>query len=214
MTATRPIIEALGFFKTVDITTEPGSAPDKVIVDITVVEQSTGDYGITAGYDSASGILGELSITERNFLGRGQYIKASVGASQTGKSFDFTFTEPYFMGLKVSTGFDLYDHITDQTATSYYGLQSIGGQVRAGMPITDAISANAFLGYEQDTYSTSYNFSTGWIQPLLRRLRRAKRTVTAGREWHGPQQGVHRLQSELRHPRRPEASDRPASTPR
>ena len=153
-------IMSLGFFKSVDITTEPGSAPDKVVVDINVVEQSTGDYGITAGYSTTDGVLGEVSLTERNFLGRGQYVRAAVGASQVGKTFDFSFTEPHFMGLKVSTGFDLYDHITDQTATSYYGLQSIGGQVRAGMPITDAISANAFLGYEQDSYSTGYNFST------------------------------------------------------
>jgi outer membrane protein insertion porin family len=153
-------VMGLGFFKTVDITTEPGSAPDKVIVDVTVVETSTGDYGVTAGYSTTDGVLGEVSLTERNFLGRGQYVRAAIGASQVGKTFDFSFTEPRFIGLKVSTGFDLYDHISAQTATSYYGLQAIGGQVRAGLPITDALSANAFLGYEQDTYSTSYNFST------------------------------------------------------
>jgi outer membrane protein insertion porin family len=65
-------IMALGFFKAVNITTEPGSAPDKVIVDINVIEQSTGNYGITAGYSTQDGVLGEVSLTERNFLGRGQ----------------------------------------------------------------------------------------------------------------------------------------------
>lgn len=148
-------IQGLGFFKSVDITTEPGSAPDKVIVDIAVVEQSTGDYGATAGYSTQDGILGELSLTERNFLGRGQYLRAAIGASSSGRTFDFSFTEPRFMGLKISTGFDLYDHITSQSQTTYYGMNVIGGQVRAGMPLTDAVSGNVFLGAEQKTYSSS-----------------------------------------------------------
>jgi outer membrane protein insertion porin family len=62
------------------------------------------------------------------------------------------------MGLKISTGIDLYDHINAQTWNSFYGVNSIGGQVRAGMPFTDALSGNVFLGYEQDTYSTSFNY--------------------------------------------------------
>ena len=112
-------IEGLGFFKSVDISTEPGSAPDKVVIDVAVVEQATGDYGVTAGYSTQDGILGEVSLTERNFLGRGQYVRAAIGASGSGRTFDFSFTEPRFMGLKVSSGIDLYHHISNQTSTSY-----------------------------------------------------------------------------------------------
>ncbi|HVW91017.1 MAG TPA: outer membrane protein assembly factor BamA [Devosia sp.] len=148
-------IQKLGFFKSVDITTEPGSAPDKVIVDIAVVEQSTGDYGITAGYSTQDGILGEVSLTERNFLGRGQFVRAAVGASASGRTFDFSFTEPRFMGLKVSSGIDLYHHIATQTQTSFYGVTTTGGQVRLGMPITDTLSGNIYAGAEQSTFSTS-----------------------------------------------------------
>jgi len=148
-------IQSLGFFKSVDITTEPGSAPDKVIVDIAVVEQSTGDYGVTAGYSTDQGILGEISLTERNFLGRGQYVRAAIGASGVGKTFDFSFTEPRFMGLKVSSGFDLWDHITSQTSSTYYGLNAIGGQVRLGMPLTETVSASTFAGFEQQSYSVT-----------------------------------------------------------
>jgi outer membrane protein insertion porin family len=153
-------IQGLGFFKSVDITTEPGSAPDKVVVDISVVEQSTGDYGVTAGYSTANGILGEVSLTERNFLGRGQFVRAAVGASATGRTFDFSFTEPRFMGLKVSAGIDLWDHISSQQYYSYYGENAIGGQVRFGLPITDALSGNVFLGYEQETFSVTDNSGT------------------------------------------------------
>jgi outer membrane protein insertion porin family len=146
-------IEALGFFKTVDITTEPGSAPDKVILNINVVESSTGDYGLTAGYSTTDGILGEVSLTERNFLGRGQYVRAAVGASGTGKTFDFSFTEPRFMGLKISAGIDLYNHIVDESSDNYYGTTTTGGQFRFGLPLTDDLGTTIFVGYEHKVFS-------------------------------------------------------------
>jgi outer membrane protein insertion porin family len=148
-------IEALGFFKTVNITTEQGSAPDKVVVNVAVVETSTGDYGVTAGYSTQDGILGEVSLTERNFLGRGQYVRAAIGASGSGRTFDFSFTEPRFMGLKVSSGIDLYHHISNQTQSSYYGVTTTGGQLRFGLPITEALSGNVFFGGSQSTYASS-----------------------------------------------------------
>ncbi len=141
-------IEALGFFSRVDVSAAPGSAPDKIILNIAVTEQSTGSYGITAGYDSSSGVLGELSVEEKNFLGRGQYVKASVGASLTGKTFDFSFTEPYFMGLKVSSGIDVYHHITDES-TNMYGVTSTGGDLRVGLPVTRDLRATFFAGIDQ-----------------------------------------------------------------
>ena len=67
----------------------------------------------TAGYSTVDGVLGEVSLTERNFLGRGQYLRAAIGASQSGRTFDFSFTEPRFMGLKVSAGLDAYLPVPD-----------------------------------------------------------------------------------------------------
>jgi outer membrane protein insertion porin family len=144
-------IEALGFFSVVGVNVEQGSAGDKVILNIAVEEMSTGDYGVTAGFDSQAGILGELSLTERNFLGRGQYLKATIGASQSGRSFDFSFTEPYFMGLKMSAGIDAYHRIRDESATNIYGTTSTGGAVRFGLPVTRDVRAQVFAGADQTT---------------------------------------------------------------
>lgn len=145
-------IEDLGFFSSVDITTQTGSAPDKVIINVAVTEQSTGEYGATVGYSSAEGILGELSLTERNFLGRGQYLRASIGASQSGRTFNFSFTEPRFMGLDISTGFDLYRRIDDETDARFIGSDAIGGQVRFGVPLTNELESSVFAGYENRTF--------------------------------------------------------------
>jgi len=142
-------IDALGYFSRIDISTAPGSAPDKIVLNINVEETSTGEYGATAGYSTTDGILGELSLTERNFLGRGQYLRAAIGASQSGRTFDFSFTEPRFMGLKVSAGVDAYHRINDETSNSFYGTQITGGQLRVGVPLTSALNAQFFGGYER-----------------------------------------------------------------
>ena len=145
----RSNIDALGFFSAVEVTTAQGSAPDKVVINIAVTETSTGEYGATAGYSTADGVLGEISLTERNFLGRGQYLRAAIGASQSGRTFDFSFTEPRFMGLKVSAGVDAYHRISDESTSSFYGSQSTGGQLRVGIPLTSDLSATVFAGYER-----------------------------------------------------------------
>jgi outer membrane protein insertion porin family len=141
-------IEKLGFFDSVDFGLEPGSAADKVVININVTEQSTGDYGVTAGYSTTDGILGEVSLTERNFLGRGQYLRAAIGATGGGKTFDFSFTEPRFMGLRVSSGIDLYYRTVDENSTNFYGSTAYGGQLRFGMPVTSDVSVSFFTGLE------------------------------------------------------------------
>ena len=142
-------INDLGFFSAVNITTAPGSSADKVVINIAVTETSTGEYGASAGYSTSDGILGEVSLTERNFLGRGQFLRAAIGASENGRTFDFSFTEPRFMGLKVSAGVDAYHRINNETDRSFYGSQATGGQLRFGVPITSDLSATVFAGAEQ-----------------------------------------------------------------
>lgn len=151
----RQAIQGLGFFSAVEVSTAPGSSADKVVLNINVTETSTGEYGASAGYSTTDGVLGEVSLTERNFLGRGQYLRAAIGATQSGRTFDFSFTEPRFMGLKVSAGVDAYHRISDETSTTFYGSQSTGGQVRFGVPITSALNASLFGGYERKVIKDS-----------------------------------------------------------
>ena len=145
----RQQIQDLGFFSAVEVTTAQGSSADKVVINIAVTETSTGEYGATAGYSTQDGILGEVSLTERNFLGRGQYLRAAIGASQAGRTFDFSFTEPRFMGLKVSAGVDVYHRINEETSTNYYGYEATGGQLRVGVPIVRDLSGTLFAGLER-----------------------------------------------------------------
>ena len=152
VTRGRAAVEALGFFESVQVTAAPGSAPDKIVINVAVVEQSTGDYGIGGGYSSQDGVFGEISLTERNFLGRGQYLRLALGRSETGQTFDFSFTEPRFMGLKVSAGVDVYRRVVDEGSNFTYGIETTGGRLRFGLPVMRDLEFQTHVGFEQKTF--------------------------------------------------------------
>jgi outer membrane protein insertion porin family len=129
----------LGYFKKVRITNEPGSAPDRVVVNIDVEDQPTGAFSVAGGYSTADGIIGEVSVTESNFLGRGHYVRVAGNWGQRTQGVDFSFTEPYFLGYRMPAGFDLFSKYTDQTKYARYESRVTGGQLRLGLPITEEI---------------------------------------------------------------------------
>ncbi len=156
-------IESLGYFSAVVIDLQPGSAADKVVITIAVQEQSTGDYGATVGWASDQGILGEVSVTERNFLGRGQYLRAAVGLSGGGQSVDVSFTEPRLAGLRISSGVDFYHRINAESDSNYYGSTATGGQLRIGLPVTRDVNVGFFGGVETKSFVDTSAPSSSFI---------------------------------------------------
>src|SRR3984893_11988230 len=101
-------IKNLSFFKTVKITNEPGSAPDRVVINVDVEEQSTGDFSVMGGYSTSDGWLGEVSVQERNLLGTGRFARAAVTYGQYTKGLELDYAEPYFLDYRASLGIDLF----------------------------------------------------------------------------------------------------------
>ncbi|WP_114390973.1 outer membrane protein assembly factor BamA [Notoacmeibacter marinus] len=158
-------LEALNFFESVNVSTTQGSQPDQVVMVVDVVEKSTGEFTIGGGYSTGganSGPSVELSVTERNFLGRGQFIRLAGGGGKKSRNYRISFTEPYFLGRRISAGFDLFRSTTDQKK---YDTATTGGTVRFGLPITEALSAQIGYTYKVDDYDlddcTITNSSTG-----------------------------------------------------
>jgi outer membrane protein insertion porin family len=136
-------LKNLGYFKNVKITNEPGSAPDRIIVNVDVEDQLTGEFSIAGGYSTSAGWLAEVSVGERNFLGKGQYVRASVSYGQYQRGAEFSFTDPYLLGYRVGGGFSLF--AKQQLATTYqsYEVTTIGGSLLASMPLNDDLSLGA-----------------------------------------------------------------------
>ena len=127
----------LGYFKKVRVTNEPGSAPDRVIVNIDLEDQPTGAFSIAGGYSTVDGIIGEVSVSELNFLGRGHFVRLAGNWGQRAKGIDFSFTEPYFLGYRIAAGFDLFTKYSDNTKYSRYESRVTGGTLRLGLPVTE-----------------------------------------------------------------------------
>ena len=145
-------LEKLEFFERVEISTVPGEQPDQVVLVVDVVEKSTGEFSVGAGYStggSDTGVNLEVGITERNFLGRGQFVKISAGGTADSRSYNLSFTEPYFLGYRVAAGFDVFKNETKYDA---YVVDRTGATVRFGLPITDQLSAQVAYNFTQDDY--------------------------------------------------------------
>ncbi len=141
----------LGYFKNVRITNEPGSTPDRVIVTVNVEDQPTGQFAVSGGYSTSDGFIGEVSVSESNFLGRGQYVRVAGSYGQYSQGVEFSFTEPYFMDRRIAAGFDLFSKQSDNTRYSYYENKMTGGTLRVGLPLTDeAAVLFRYSLYQQD----------------------------------------------------------------
>jgi outer membrane protein insertion porin family len=144
-------LEDLKFFSSVDISTQPGSQPDRVVLIVDVKDQATGEFGVGGGYSNTDGFTASVDITERNFLGRGQFIRASVGGGVDTREYTLSFTEPYFLGYRLAAGFDLFKN----SDASYTGFteESQGVNLRLGAPITENLYLTTAFKYTQTKYT-------------------------------------------------------------
>jgi outer membrane protein insertion porin family len=133
-------LKNLDFFKSVKITTEPGSAGDRVILNVDLEEKSTGDFSVSGGYSTTDGPLAEVSISERNLLGRGLYGKAAVTYGQFARGVSLSFVEPYLLDYRIGLGLDAY--YREQLPNSFisYGTKTIGFSPRIGLALREDLS--------------------------------------------------------------------------
>jgi outer membrane protein insertion porin family len=132
-------LKNLNYFKTVKIATKPGSVADRVVLDVDVVEQSTGDFTISGGYSTTDGLLAEVKVGDRNFLGTGKAVSASASYGQYARGIDLSASEPYFLGTRVSAGIELYGRQNDASPYQSYGSDVYGATMQFGAPLTEQI---------------------------------------------------------------------------
>ena len=132
-------LKNLNYFKTVKISRQPGSTPDRVVVDVEVTEQSTGEFTISGGYSTTDGMLAEVKLGDSNFLGTGRALKSSFTYGQYARGVDLSASEPYFLGTRVSAGIELYGKQNDASTYQSYGSDIYGATLQFGTPLTEQI---------------------------------------------------------------------------
>jgi outer membrane protein insertion porin family len=132
-------LKQLGYFKTVKIVAQPGSAPDRVVVDVAVEEQQTGNFSIMGGYSASTGPTIEVGVTERNFMGTGDIAKVSLTYGEYARGFDLGFIDPYALGPRLSLGVDLFGNQTLASSYQSFDTTVYGAKVSVGTPLTDQL---------------------------------------------------------------------------
>lgn len=142
-------LKNLGYFKNVKITNERGSAPDRVVINVEVEEQSTGELSLGAGFSSTDGALADIGVREKNLLGRGQDLRLKATIATERQQFDIGFTEPYFLDRELAAGFDLFKITQDFRSESSFDRESVGGRLRAGYKLTEHLDHSLKYSYEE-----------------------------------------------------------------
>tara|TARA_R110002110_G_scaffold16907_16_gene72546 strand:- start:2457 stop:5108 length:2652 start_codon:yes stop_codon:yes gene_type:complete len=150
-------IKSLGFFQEdLEIEQKQGSAPDRIILEANVEEKATGELQLSAGFSSVENFILQASVRQRNFRGKGQELRASVSYSSFSQSIELGFTEPYLFDRNIAVGADVFrrdlnsfNFVNNNRETTFEQLTT-GFQIRAGVPITEYLSASLRYGLSQD----------------------------------------------------------------
>jgi len=169
-------INSLGYFQDkLEIKQNPGSAPDRIVLETNVEEKSSGELQLSAGYSSLERFIIQASITQRNFRGKGQELRASVNYSSYSKSVELGFTEPYLFDKNIALGGDVFRR--DYNNFSYIGTTrnttfsqvSTGFQLRTGVPVSEywSLSGRYGLSYDEVGLDEDTFFTNGTCNALL-----------------------------------------------
>ena len=152
-------LKNLNYFKVVKITNEPGSAPDRVVINVEVEEQATGEFSVSGGYSTADGFIAEVSVADRNLMGRGNLGKVSVTYGQRVRGFDVSYVEPFLFGYRMAGGIDIFAR--QNLASNYvsYDSQTIGTNLRLGFALTEEIAFQPRYSFYQQKITLPFNLN-------------------------------------------------------
>ena len=139
----RDRIQSLGYFQDNLEIEQQEVAPDRVALNVDVEERATGELQLSAGFSSLERFLISASVQQRNFRGLGQQLRASVNYSSYSNAFELGFTEPFLFDRNIAVGADLFrrdfssfNFLGNDRQTTYSEV-STGGQLRAGVPLSE-----------------------------------------------------------------------------
>lgn len=129
-------VNRLGFFEPGSVvfnTVSPKGEDNVLDVEISLKERQTGQISLGAGYSSATKGFFQASVAQNNFRGLGQNLNLNVSLSEIQQTYNFGFTEPYFLDTRWTAGADIYK--SNNGLVSSFRSEKYGGNIRVGYPI-------------------------------------------------------------------------------
>lgn len=152
----------LGFFEDVNIKMNPGVEPNAVIMELDVKEKRTGTFGIGAGYSTADGVVGMVSIGDTNFRGTGDAVSITYeksGNERDAHGYSFSWRHPY-IDKKETVGtlriynrtYEYDDYDTNGNRKESYMRKYYGGEITFGRPVSEYSTNYITLKNRVDEY--------------------------------------------------------------
>lgn len=151
--SSRARINRLGYFKEVNIETQPvPGAPDQVDLSVIVAERPTGNIQFGVGFGQTEKLILSAGINQTNFLGTGKQLNLDINTSKSFRTLSVAYTDPYFTDDGISRTFDAYTRLYNAAALGLgdYTLRSNGIGLRFGIPYTSIDRVSFGLAYEQN----------------------------------------------------------------
>ncbi|MBY6089478.1 outer membrane protein assembly factor BamA [Maritimibacter alkaliphilus] len=155
-------IRALGFFANASVNAREGSSPDQVIVDVNVEETTTGSLSFGGTYSTANGVGLAMSLSENNFLGRGQRLGVTFSGATDLRNYGLTFSEPAFLGRDVRFDFRLAYTETEASYTEY-DTSNLSFSTGLTFPMTDRTRLNLAYKFDRNDMSLTEDGNPGQI---------------------------------------------------
>lgn len=153
----RQRLERLGFFRQVEVETQPvPGEPDKLDVAYTVEEQPSGSISASVGFSQSAGVIYGVGLAQNNFLGTGNRVNIGAQRSDIFTSVNFGFTDPYWTLDGISRGYNLFYRETDykDSDISTYSTDAYGAGINFGYPISELARLNFGASLEDLTVKT------------------------------------------------------------
>jgi outer membrane protein insertion porin family len=166
---TKVRLNDLGYFTDVKITPQPGSAADKSIVDVDLVEKATGELSLGGGYSTTSGILGQAGLRQHNLIGTGIDAGINGTIAQRESQIDLSASDPYFLDRNLVAGADIFFLNNNNQYVSDYEETRYGLSLRLGYGFNDHVSQawtysliDRDVNNIEDTASVFVQDEAGW----------------------------------------------------
>jgi outer membrane protein insertion porin family len=154
-------ITALGYFERVDVSTEQGSGPDKLVINVEVAEKPTGTFQVGAGFSSIESFIATAQIQQANLFGNGQSLAVQAQLSSLRRLVTIRFFEPYFLDSDWNSSVEIYDTLY---VFPNFARLSEGGSLTFGYALIQPwlrLSVTGTLEWDSvDTSSTSALFGS------------------------------------------------------
>lgn len=128
------LLERLGYFEEVNISTQPTEDPNKVDLLVNVREGSTGTFTVGAGFSSSDGALFSTRVSENNIFGTGRSVNLTGEFGTRRDNIVLGFNDPMLNDTNLSFGAQA---LRTNREFSDFDRQLTGGNTSLGYPLEE-----------------------------------------------------------------------------